>query len=59
VRWIVPVALLASCASNVPQDKSTGPDGKIKGAKELVLDNGEAKATGIVTYPAAIASTGR
>lgn len=50
-RWIVPVAVLASCANNVPQDKKTGPDGKIKGAKELVLDNGEAKTTGIVTYP--------
>lgn len=49
--WIVPLALLASCANNVPQDKTTGPDGKIKGAKEMVLDNGEAKATGIVTYP--------
>jgi hypothetical protein len=44
-------ALLASCASNVPQDKKTGPDGKVKGAKELVLDNNEARATGIVTYP--------
>ena len=50
-RWIVPLALLASCANNVPQDKTTGPDGSRKGAKELVLDNGEAKATGIVTYP--------
>jgi hypothetical protein len=45
------IALLASCASNVPQDKKTGPDGKIKGAKEMVLDNNEARATGIVTYP--------
>jgi len=50
-RWVVPVAVLASCANNVPQDKSTGPDGKIKGAKEMVLDNGEVKAAGIVTYP--------
>lgn len=45
------IVLLAACASNVPQDKKTGPDGKVKGAKEMVLDNGEAKATGIVTYP--------
>jgi hypothetical protein len=51
VRWIVPVAVLASCASNVPQDKNTGPDGKVKGASEMVLEDGEAKATGIVTYP--------
>jgi hypothetical protein len=50
-RWILPVALLAACANNVPQDKQTGPDGKIKGAKELVLENGEAKAMGVVTYP--------
>jgi hypothetical protein len=45
------ILLLASCANNVPQDKKTGPDGRIKGAKELVFDNGEAKTTGIVTYP--------
>lgn len=50
-RWIVPAVLLASCANNVPQDKKTGPDGKIKGAKEMVLEDGEARATGIVTYP--------
>jgi len=50
-RWIAALALLASCANNVPQDKKTGADGKYKGAKELVLENGEAKATGIVTYP--------
>jgi hypothetical protein len=48
---IVGVVLLASCANNVPQDKKTGPDGRIKGAKEMVLENGVAKATGIVTYP--------
>jgi hypothetical protein len=40
-----------SCAHNVPQDKATGPDGKVKGAKSLNLENGEAKASGIVTYP--------
>ncbi|MBA3503725.1 MAG: hypothetical protein M4D80_38500 [Myxococcota bacterium] len=40
-----------SCAHNVPQDKKTGNDGKTKGAKELRLENGEAKASGIVTYP--------
>ncbi len=51
VCWIVPAALLASCASNVSQDKKTGPDGKTKGAQELVLEENEARATGIVTYP--------
>jgi hypothetical protein len=46
-------AILAalSCAHNVPQDKATGPDGKVKGAKAITLENGEAKANGIVTYP--------
>lgn len=45
------ILLTLSCAHNVPQDKATGPDGRNKGAKSLELDNGEAKATGIVTYP--------
>lgn len=45
------VLLGVSCAHNVPQDKATGNDGKTKGAKELTLDNNEAKASGIVTYP--------
>ncbi|MDQ3367597.1 MAG: hypothetical protein M3680_19420 [Myxococcota bacterium] len=43
--------LLVSCAHNVAQDKQTGGDGKIKGAKTLTLENGEARASGIVTYP--------
>jgi hypothetical protein len=53
-RALVPsllVALVMSCAHNVRQDKATGEDGKIKGARTLELENGEAKATGIVTYP--------
>lgn len=41
----------ATCARNVVQDSASGEDGKIKGAKALVLENGEAKANGIVTYP--------
>ena len=45
------VALLCSCARNVAQDASTGPDGKIKGAKNINLENGEGKAMGVVTYP--------
>lgn len=43
--------VLASCAHNVPQDAKTGADGKEKGAKPIVLENGEGKASGIVTYP--------
>jgi hypothetical protein len=43
--------VLASCAHNVPQDSNTGNDGKEKGAKTITLENGEAKASGVVTYP--------
>lgn len=39
------------CVKNVPQNAKTGEDGSLKGAKELKLENNEAKATGIVTYP--------
>ena len=39
------------CPHNVPQDKASGEDGKVKGAKPLTMENGEAKAHGIVTYP--------
>jgi hypothetical protein len=42
---------VGACAHNVNQDKSTGEDGKVKGAKALNLENGEAKSNGIVTYP--------
>jgi hypothetical protein len=45
------ILVVASCARNISQDKATGPDGKVKGAKALTLENGEAKASGIVTYP--------
>jgi len=41
----------ASCAHNVPQDSNSGGDVKQKGAKPIVLENGEGKASGIVTYP--------
>jgi hypothetical protein len=47
----VAILLAMSCAHNVSQDKATGPDGKQKGAKALTLENGEAKASGVVTYP--------
>lgn len=43
--------VIAACAHNVSQDVATGTDGKMKGAKELKLDNGEARSSGIVTYP--------
>lgn len=39
------------CAHNVRQDAATGPDGKPKGAVPVVVQDGEGKAHGIVTYP--------
>jgi len=45
------LVVCATCAHNVPQDSKTGEDGKIKGAKALTFENGEAKAAGVVTYP--------
>jgi hypothetical protein len=44
-------AAALSCAHNVPQDASSGNDGKQKGAKSITLENGEGKSSGIVTYP--------
>jgi len=41
----------AACAHNVGQDSKSGSDGKVKGAKTLLMEDGEAKASGIVTYP--------
>jgi hypothetical protein len=43
--------LAAACAHNVPQESNSGADGKQKGAKPIALENGEGKASGIVTYP--------
>ena len=43
--------VLLSCAHNVPQDSASGDDGKQKGAKPITIDNGEGKASGVVTYP--------
>jgi len=40
-----------SCAHNVPQDEKSGEDRERKGAKPIILENGEGKASGIVTYP--------
>ena len=56
LRLIVAAAVaacfvLSACAKNVPQDSRTGEDGRNKGAQEMKLENNEAKARGIVTYP--------
>src|SRR5262249_36225736 len=40
-----------ACAHDVEQDRATGVDGKIEGAKPIKFDNGEGVAKGIVTYP--------
>ena len=55
MRSSLPVAacltLLAACAHNVPQHKSSGPDAKIEGAKPIALENNAGADSGIVTYP--------
>lgn len=40
-----------ACAHNVTQDKHSGSDGRTRGARPMVMNDGEARATGIVTYP--------
>lgn len=45
------VLFALSCAHNVKQDKASGEDHATKGARSMELENGEAKASGIVTYP--------
>lgn len=40
-----------ACAHNVPQEKATSTDGRVKGAKKLELENGAVEERGIVTYP--------
>jgi hypothetical protein len=45
------LVLALGCARNIAQEKATGADGKVKGAKPMQLENGEGKAAGIVTYP--------
>lgn len=42
---------LAGCAKNVPQESKSGEDARVKGAKEMKIENNEARARGIVTYP--------
>jgi hypothetical protein len=49
--WLVGLLVVAACANNVPQGRSTGPDGKPAGATPLVLKDGEARGRGVVTYP--------
>ena len=51
VGLVCGLLLALSCAYNVSQDAHTGEDGKIKGARNIPLDQGEGKAKGIVTYP--------
>lgn len=51
VGLCVSALTLAACPKNVPQDLATGEDGKFKGAKVMTLENNEARAGGIVTYP--------
>jgi hypothetical protein len=48
---LIGLVILAACAHNVPQESNSGNDGKQKGAKTVTLENGEGKASGIVTYP--------
>jgi len=51
VTAIATSLVLVACPRNVPQDSATGSDGRVKGAKPIELENGEAKVRGIVTYP--------
>lgn len=51
MRHLGLLLLLVACANHVPQDRATGPDGKLKGAKAIAIQDGEGKARGIVTYP--------
>ena len=52
--------VFASCSPMVAQDAKSGADAKAKGAQKIRIgDDGEGTAKGIVTYPAATASTGR
>jgi hypothetical protein len=45
-------SVLLGCATNVKQHSRTGPDGRVKGAVKIPLDDeGEGTARGIVTYP--------
>ncbi|HEY4238198.1 MAG TPA: hypothetical protein VGM88_00200 [Kofleriaceae bacterium] len=48
---VAALAVLVSCAHNVPQDSNTGKDGRPSGARPLALENGEGHLKGIVTYP--------
>jgi len=50
-KLVCAVVCVVGCAHNVNQDKATGEDGKQKGAREMVFENGEARSEGIVTYP--------
>ena len=49
--WFAWVIVLGACAHDVPQDRATGPDGRIKGARPIALEHGEGRARDVVTYP--------
>ncbi|MBL0217849.1 MAG: hypothetical protein IPQ07_28715 [Myxococcales bacterium] len=50
-KWPLVCLIASACANNVPQDRSTGPDGRVKGALPMVFAENEAKVRGVVTYP--------
>ncbi|MGE0398038.1 MAG: hypothetical protein AB7T06_15160 [Kofleriaceae bacterium] len=45
------VMMCVACANNVSEKARTGADGTIKGAREVVLEEGVGKQRDIVTYP--------
>src|ERR1043165_3141695 len=51
MRQIGLLLVLVACANNVPQDRSTGPDGKQKGAVPIAMVENEGAIKGVVTYP--------
>lgn len=48
---VASLIMASACAHNVPQDHATGADGKQRGARPLVLEDGEARIKDVVTYP--------
>lgn len=51
-KWALAcLVVCGACANNVAFDKATGPDGRVKGAKPVVLSDNSGSAKGIVTYP--------
>ncbi len=50
-RMVLACMVVVGCAHNVAQDKATGADGRSEGAQPIVLENGEGRAKGVVSYP--------